>query len=103
MAYLYQEGVIKMKKAMLILVALVFVLGFTAPLYAGPVDKLYEGAKELVTSPYHLGKGIMDGVKDKDTIHLPIGLIGGTITGAFEMLHHGVKGLMDVVTFPITK
>ncbi len=93
-----------MKKAIAIVVAVVFILSYAVPLFALPasIEKLYGGTKEVVTSPIELGKAAVDGVKGVDTLHLkPFGLIGGVLKGSISMIHHIVSGTRDIVTFPI--
>ena len=90
-----------MKRAIAVSVLFAFVLSLAAPVFAlpAPVDKLKGGMEGIIKSPLELPKTTIDEVKGAD--FKPFGLVGGLMKGTYNMVHSSLKGVVDVVTFPI--
>jgi len=90
-----------MKKAFLLLVALVFVASMAAPVLAAhdPIMKLKDGTKTVISVPYDIGKTTLDEMKTSD--FKPFGLMGGLLKGIAYGVKDVVTGAVDIVTFPI--
>ena len=93
-----------MKKILILIVAFVFMVSFTAPVFAAmpkSVDKLKNGVTDIVRSPL---EGIDTAKKEVDGAdHKVIGLVKGLVKAPFYIAKKAGKGALDVATFPITE
>jgi len=92
-----------MKKALMLLVASVFVASLASVAFASdlpkPVEKFSKGAVDVLKSPltiYDHTKFRYDGADNK-----PIGLVQGLVESPFHMLKKAGGGAIDMATFPI--
>ena len=90
-----------MKKAIVLAIAFLFVVGLTAPVLADhdPSEKFKKGVMDIISVPYDLGKTTVDEVKSSS--FKPLGLVGGLIKGAYHGIKDVVSGVLDIATFPL--
>lgn len=95
-----------MKRAIRLLMCLVFVLSMTAPSFAAlpePINKgvhqIKTGIVDLVSIPYDLVKGTYDETKASD--FKPFGLFGGVMKSSAEGVKKAVTAVVHIVTFPL--
>ncbi|OGX23794.1 MAG: hypothetical protein A2787_05710 [Omnitrophica WOR_2 bacterium RIFCSPHIGHO2_01_FULL_48_9] len=91
-----------MKRAIRLLLVVIFALSFTAPLFAAspdPIHKIKKGAMDIISVPYDIGKTTLDETKAAD--FKPFGLLGGLGKGTVEGVKKAVMGAWDIVTFPL--
>ena len=83
-----------------ILLVLVLVLFFAAPVFAenNALTKLGRGVANVLTLPIALARGITE-YERKDGILA--GVTVGVLTGTFNVLKRIVVGMYEIVTFPI--
>ena len=93
-----------MRKACLCTLAVVFLMGMAAPLFAEDklhksVDKFANGTMEVMKSPMMLHdhtKSEMDAAE-----HKPYGMMKGLLESPFHILQKAGDGAMDMATFPV--
>ncbi len=100
-----KKEVVKMKRALSLVIALVFVVTMTAPSFAlpEPVDKslhkIKKGVWDIASIPYDLGKGTYD--EAKSSSFKPFGLLGGVLKSSAEGVKKAVTSAVDIATFPL--
>ena len=90
-----------MKRAIRLLLVVVFVLSCTAPLFAAlpdPIHKIKKGTMDILSVPYDFGNTTYDEVKASD--FKPFGLMGGIVKGTAHGVKKAVSGVVDIATFP---
>lgn len=89
-----------MKRTISLFIAVVVIVAFAAPSFAGDaVEKFKGGAKDVIMSPLEVRdhvKAETDGYK-----FMPIALTGGLLKGGFYMAKKIVTGSLDIVTSPL--
>ena len=90
-----------MKKVIALIVAVVFVFGMTAPIFAlpEPVQKVKDGVVDIVSSPLEITNHIK-AEYDAATFK-PFGVMGGLLKGMFYTLHKAGSGVFKIVTSPL--
>ena len=91
-----------MKRAIRLLLVIVFVVGFTAPLFAAlpePVEKIKKNAMDILSIPYDIGKTANDEMQAAK--FKPFGLLGGIGKGTVYGVKKAVHGAVDIVTLPL--
>ena len=92
-----------MKKALMLLIALTFIMSMVGVLQAAdlpkPIDKLAKGTTTVIKSPTELYDHTKKSVDSAD--HKVIGLFKGLIMSPFHMVKKAGSGALDVATFPI--
>ena len=91
-----------MKKALLSLIAFIFLLNLPFSVYAAvpkQVDKLSKGAIEIVKSPLELYDHTKKDMDQSD--HKLIGFFKGLVSSPFYLVKKAGHGALDVATFPI--
>lgn len=90
-----------MRTILTTLVALAFVLSLATPIWAlaQPIEKLKNGATEIIKSPIDFGINLKDTVMEHYT-H-PLRLLIGVVEAAGGMIKQVGYGAIDVVTFPV--
>lgn len=93
-----------LKKTCLFVMAVVFMMSMTVPLYASDylhksVDKLANGTMEVVKTPLML----YDHTKSEMDVseHKPLGMLKGLLESPFHMVKKAGGGALDMATFPI--
>jgi hypothetical protein len=92
-----------MKHTLSFLIAAVVTVVFAVPSFAypRPVEKLKDGVIAVVTSPLEIKDYAM--AEAKDGSFLPFSLPAGLLKGSCYMVRKMVGGVLDIVTFPISK
>ena len=88
-----------MKKSFTFFLAAVFCVMFASASYAAGMEKLKGGVSELVKSPLQLKDSIVN--ECNAAKFKPFGVMGGALKGVFYTGKEAVKGLVDIVTFPV--
>ena len=88
-----------MKKSFTFFLAAVMCVMFASASYAAGMEKLKSGASELVKSPLQLKDSIVN--EYNASKFKPFGVVGGGLKGLFYTGKEAVKGLVDIVTFPV--
>ena len=92
-----------MKRILNSCLALAVVVAFSSTAFAYPraVEKLRDGAKDVITSPLVLRDNVMTETKDVKMHVLPFALVGGLLKGSFYMGKHIVDGTWAMATSPL--
>ena len=88
-----------MKKSFTFVLAAVIWVMFASASYAAGMEKLKSGASELVKSPLQLKDSIVSEYNASE--FKPFGIVGGALKGLFYTGKEAIKGLAEIVTFPV--
>ncbi len=90
-----------MRKMLSLILALVVLVAFTTPSFAypRPIEKLKDGAVDVIKSPLVLGDNMV--TETKSATFAPFGLIGGLFKGGVYMTKQVIDGSWKIVTFPL--
>ena len=91
-----------MKKAMVLFMVFAFVMAFTTPMFAdpGPVEQIKDHVTSIVKAPLEVPNHIKAEYDAAD--FKPFGLMGGTLKGLFYFGYNVTKGVVDIVTMPLS-
>lgn len=92
-----------MKRISTYFLALAVLVAFTSSSFAYPrtIEKLRDGAKDVITSPLLVKDNVMNETKDVKTHIVPIAFVGGLLKGSFYMGKQVVDGTYAMVTSPL--
>jgi len=95
------KEVVKVRKTIVIMIALAFILTYTTPLFAipEPLHKVKAGFVTILTSPLEVTNYATDEMETSS--FKPFGLIGGILKGSFYMVKKATTGVVDIVTIPL--
>ena len=88
-----------MKKTLTFVLAVMVLMVFAAPAFAGPMDNLKEGLKKFVMSPKQIPDNIKEEYNNND--NKVAGTAGGTLKGLFYFGKDAISGLARTITFPV--
>ena len=92
-----------MKRLSTLLLAVTVLVAFTSTSFALPrtVEKLRDGAKDVITSPLQVKDHVMAETKEVKAHVLPFALVGGLLKGTFYMGKQIIDGAYTMVTSPL--